>query len=163
MLRKKLILTQFLLCVALMANAVDLGTYYSAAKGKKGSALKTALAGIIYKSSAAVSYSGLKTAYTYTDVRSDGYLYDMYSNTTSYTPGSAFASSYSKEGDGYNREHTIPQSIFSEASPMVSDLFHVYPIDAKINGKDSLEQQLLLSGNAKQHHYRRWLFGGLCV
>ena len=134
MLRKKLILTQFLLCVALMANAVDLGTYYSAAKGKKGSALKTALAGIIYKSSAAVSYSGLKTAYTYTDVRSDGYLYDMYSNTTSYTPGSAFASSYSKEGDGYNREHTIPQSIFSEASPMVSDLFHVYPIDAKING-----------------------------
>ena len=134
MLRKKLILTQFLLCVALMANAVDLGSYYSAAKGKKGSALKTALAGIIYKSSAAVSYSGLKTAYTKTDVRSDGYLYDMYSNTTSYTPGSAFASSYSKEGDGYNREHTIPQSIFSEASPMVSDLFHVYPIDAKING-----------------------------
>ena len=134
MLRKKLILTQFFLCVALMANAVNLGTYYSAAKGKKGSALKTALAGIIYKSSAAVSYSGLKTAYTYTDVRSDGYLYDMYSNTTSYTPGSAFASSYSKEGDGYNREHTIPQSIFSEESPMVSDLFHVYPIDAKING-----------------------------
>jgi len=115
-------------------SAVDLGTYYANAKGKKGEALKTALAGIIYKSSAAVSYANLKTAYTKTDVRSDGYLYDVYSNTTSYTPGSSFASSYSAEGDGYNREHTIPQSIFSKASPMVSDLFHVYPSDAKMNG-----------------------------
>ncbi len=96
--------------------------------------MKTALAGIIYKSSAAVSYDGLKSAYAQTDKRSDGYLYDIYSQITSYTPGSAFASSYSKEGDGYNREHLIPQSLFSENSPMKSDLQHVYPSDAKMNG-----------------------------
>lgn len=130
----RFIFTQLFLCIVLLANAVDLGTYYSAASGKKGSALKTALAGIIYKSSAAVSYDGLKSAYAQTDKRSDGYLYDIYSQITSYTPGSAFASSYSKEGDGYNREHLIPQSLFSENSPMKSDLQHVYPSDAKMNG-----------------------------
>lgn len=130
----RFIFTQLFLCIALLANAVDLGTYYSSASGKKGSALKTALAGIIYKSSAAVSYDGLKSAYAQTDKRSDGYLYDIYSQITSYTPGSAFASSYSKEGDGYNREHLIPQSLFNENSPMKSDLQHVYPSDAKMNG-----------------------------
>lgn len=120
--------------IVLSAYGIDLKTYYANAKGKKGEALKTAMCGIIYKSSAAVSYAGLKEAYTKTDVRSDGYLNDMYSNTTKYKPGSAFPSSYSKEGDGYNREHTIPQSIFGEAAPMKSDLFHVYPTDAYING-----------------------------
>lgn len=130
----RFIFTQLFLCIALLANAVDLGTYYSAASGKKGSALKTALAGIIYKSSAAVSYDGLKSAYAKTDKRSDGKLYDIYSQITNYTPGSAFASTYSKEGDGYNREHLIPQSLFNENSPMKSDLQHVYPSDAKMNG-----------------------------
>lgn len=130
----RFIFTQLFLCIALLANAVDLGTYYSAASGKKGSALKTALAGIIYRSSAAVSYDDLRTAYTKTDKRSDGKLYDIYSQITNYTPGSAFASTYSKEGDGYNREHLIPQSLFNENSPMKSDLQHVYPSDAKMNG-----------------------------
>ena len=37
----------------------------------------------------------------------------------------------------YNREHTIPQSIFSKANPMVCDLFHVYPTDGYVNNKRS--------------------------
>lgn len=132
----RLFLTHLLLLLTLWVGAAgfDKATYYSAANGKKGEALKTALAGIIYRQNAAVSYDGLKSAYTETDVRSDNKLYDIYSQITNYTPGSAFASSYSKEGDGYNREHLIPQSLFSEASPMVSDLQHVYPSDAKMNG-----------------------------
>lgn len=130
---QRLFLTHILLLLTLWVGAFDT-SYYSAASGKKGAELKTALAGIIYRKTAVVSYDGLKTAYTRTDVRSDKKLYDIYSQITSYTPGSAFASSYSKEGDGYNREHLIPQSLFSEASPMVSDLQHVYPSDAKMNG-----------------------------
>lgn len=132
----RLFLTHLLLLLTLWVGAAGFNktTYYSAANGKKGEALKTALAGIIYRQNAAVSYDGLKSAYTETDVRSDNKLYDIYSQITNYTPGSAFASSYSKEGDGYNREHLIPQSLFSEASPMVSDLQHVYPSDAKMNG-----------------------------
>lgn len=120
--------------IVLSAYGIDLKTYYANAKGKKGSELKTAMCKIIYKSSAAVSYEGLKTAYLTTDVRSDGYMNDMYSNTTNYRPGTDFKGTYTSEGDGYNREHTIPQSVFNKAAPMVSDLFHVYPTDAKING-----------------------------
>ena len=131
----------FILCIALLpmagrgyAQNFDKAAYYATADGKKGQALKTAMAKIIYQASAAVSYDGLKQAYTTTDVRPDGKIWDMYSNTTSYVPGSAFASQYKNEGDGYNREHTIPQSLFSSAAPMKSDLYHVYPVDAKING-----------------------------
>jgi hypothetical protein len=35
---------------------------------------------------------------------------------------------------GYNREHSFPQSWFGGASPMVSDLWIIYPTDAKVNG-----------------------------
>lgn len=108
--------------------------YYKNADGKKGAALKTAMFNIIKISSAGWNYDGLKEAYKTTDKRSDGYLRDWYSNATSYTPGSNCASSYKVEGDGYNREHLVPQSWFSKNAPMVSDIFHVVPSDAKING-----------------------------
>ncbi|OFY71803.1 MAG: hypothetical protein A2265_01200, partial [Bacteroidetes bacterium RIFOXYA12_FULL_33_9] len=42
---------------------------------------------------------------------------------------------YNSENDCYNREHSWPQSWFDESSPMVSDLFHVYPTDGYVNGK----------------------------
>ena len=48
-------------------------TYYQAANGKKGQALKTALHQIITKKSVP-SYNGLLNAYKKTDVRKDGYL-----------------------------------------------------------------------------------------
>lgn len=109
--------------------------YYQAANGKSGEALKTAMYNIIKITTAGWSYDGLKTAYKTTDTRSDGYLRDWYSNATYYTPGSACAGSYNVEGDGYNREHLVPQSWFSEASPMKSDVWHVVPSDAKINNE----------------------------
>lgn len=130
---KSILLTTFLLLITLWVGAFD-ASYYSAAKGKKGAALKTALAGIIYTTNS-VGYNGLKSAYVKTDKRDDGYLYDIYSNVTNYVPGSSFVSGYSKEGDGYNREHTIPQSIFNEATPMKADLYHVYPCDGFLNGE----------------------------
>ena len=111
------------------------GTYYRDANGKKGAALKTAFFTII-KDPEVVGYSGLKDAYKKTDVRPDGYLRDWYSNITNYTPGSAFGS-YKDEGDAYNREHTMPQSWYSEASPMKSDIIQVLPTDGYINNMRS--------------------------
>ena len=122
------------LCLGINAQRFDKESYYAAANGKKGAALKSALAQIIYKSTAAVSYDGLLEAYKTTDVRPDGKIWDMYSNVTNYVPGSGYAATYKVEGDGYNREHSIPQSIFGSAAPMKSDLYHVYPTDGKING-----------------------------
>ena len=117
------------------------GEYYKAADGKKGAALKTAMFNKIKIKNAGWTYSGLKEAYETTDTRSDGYLRDWYSNATYYTPGSNFSGGTSAEGQGYNREHLVPQSWFKEASPMKSDIFHVVPTDAKINnarGSDPL-------------------------
>ena len=136
---KKLLTAVSLLCLSLAIGFAQgpngSKTYYQAANGKSGAALKTALHNKIKISSAGWSYDGLKEAYKTTDTRADGYLRDWYSNATSYTPGSDCAGSYKVEGDGYNREHLVPQSWFEKASPMKSDIWHVVPSDAKINGE----------------------------
>ena len=110
------------------------GTYYIKTHGKKGEELKTAFFNVI-KEPSVVSYSGLKQAYTETDVRADGYLRDWYSNATNYEPGSNFGQNIKKEGDGYNREHLMPQSWYNKVSPMVSDVVQVIPTDAYINSR----------------------------
>ena len=101
-----------------------------------GAALKTALFKTISTGTKDVGYNGLLNAYKTTDITSNGTVWDMYSNER-YVYSSGFCGSYSEEGDGFNREHTIPQSIFSKNSPMRSDLFHVYPTDAYVNNKRS--------------------------
>ncbi len=116
------------------------GRYYRPANGKKGAELKTALFQII-RDPKVVGYSGyvgLKEAYRLTDVRPDGYLRDWYSNATQYEPGSNFSSGEKEEGLGYNREHLLPQSWFgSKTDPMYSDIAHVVPTDARLNGMRS--------------------------
>ena len=42
--------------------------------------------------------------------------------------------SYQSEGDCYNREHMIPQSVFNSLAPMVSDAHFITPTDGKVNG-----------------------------
>ena len=134
------------------------GTYYANADGKKGEALKTAMFNIIKITNAGWSYDGLKEAYKTTDTRTDGYLRDWYSNATKYKPGSACAGSYSAEGDGYNREHLVPQSWFGKKTPMVSDIFHVVPSDAKINNERG-DKPLGEVGNSftgSKNNYSKW-------
>lgn len=113
------------------------GTYYQRTDGLKGAALKTAFHQVIMAPKVK-SYFGLWTVYRTTDRRPDGKLYDIYSNTTNYVIGSkAQGANYSGEGDAYNREHTMPKSWFSKASPMVSDAFHVMPSDGYVNNRRS--------------------------
>lgn len=109
--------------------------YYAPADGKQNSTLKTAMSRIIYNRTEK-SYDDLWTAFKTTDVRSDGKIWDMYSNITNYTPVTS-GSSYSKEGDCYNREHSWPQSWFNSSAPMYTDLHHIYPTDGFVNGKRS--------------------------
>lgn len=115
--------------------------YYNAIEGKKDKELKTALYRIISGNGfRTVGYSGLWNAYSDTDARPDGKVWDMYSNTTSFTFGTDQdkGSGGSTEGDKYNREHSFPQSWFESASgDMKSDLFNVYPTDKLVNNKRS--------------------------
>lgn len=108
--------------------------YYTAATGT-GATLKSNLYGII-KGHTSVSYGSLYSYFVSTDSRPDGKIWDMYSNV-SWTHGSKQCGSYSKEGDCYNREHSFPASWFNDASPMYSDLYHLYPTDGYVNNRRS--------------------------
>lgn len=136
------------------------GTYYKNADGYTGSALKTALSGII-SSHRNIGYDGLWEAYKKTDTRADGHVRDWYSNATNYTHITDKAGSYKDEGDCYNREHTIPQSWFegcSEQAKIKADIIHVVPTDGKINqerGNDPFGEVSSITGQSK-NGYSKW-------
>jgi len=129
-------LISFLLVVSSLLWAAAPNGYYTSSTldGKNTANLRSAFQTIITNGHAVVSYAGLWTAYATTDINpSTGKIWDMYSNC-GFTLSTNQCGTYSVECDCYNREHSVPQSWFSEQSPMVSDAFHVYPTDGKVNG-----------------------------
>jgi endonuclease I/chitodextrinase len=133
----------FLLLVITASFAQIPSGYYNTATGT-GYTLKTQLYNII-KGHTDNGYAGLYTTYQTSDVdnfyENDGTVLDMYSENPSGTDPYNYSTgttqrcgSYSVEGDCYNREHIIPQSVFNEQSPMVSDAHFITPTDGKVNG-----------------------------
>ena len=115
--------------------------YYSAAENKSGHALRVSMHNII-KDHTSLTYGDLWDAFYTTDVRPDnGKVWDMYSDRPGSTPayyftfGSDQCGNYSREGDCYNREHSVPKSWFNDNPPMYTDLFHLYPTDGWVNNK----------------------------
>lgn len=123
-----------ILLLGLFANLTLFATipsgYYNAADNKKSTALLSALHGCI-DGHTTLSYSSLEDYYEDTDWTTDGYVWDMYSKCK-FTMNDGNGSQ-KKVCDAWNKEHSIPQSWFGEKSPMKSDLFHVYPTDARVN------------------------------
>lgn len=109
-------------------------TYFQGADGMKGSALKTALAGIISKHTQLSYTPGVWDGIEKVDIRDDGFILDRYSNITNYTKVKHRAGNYSGEGDCYNREHSFPASWFNDDAPMYTDLMHLVASDGKVNG-----------------------------
>lgn len=139
----KKIYSFFLLFVITASFAQIPSGYYNTATGT-GYNLKTQLYNII-KDHTNNGYAGLYTTYLTSDVdnfyENDGTILDMYSENPSgtdpytYTTGTTQrCGTYSVEGDCYNREHIIPQSVFNEQSPMVADAHFITPTDGKVNG-----------------------------
>ena len=87
-----------------------------------------------------MGYDSLWDAFEQTDRRSDGKVWDIYSDNPDGTPPYSFdfdddqCGQYSDEGDCFNREHTWPSSWFEDLSPMRSDLHQVFPVDGYMNG-----------------------------
>lgn len=117
--------------------------YYNTATGT-GYTLKTQLYNII-KGHTDNGYGGLYTTYATSDIdnfyENDGSVLDMYSENPSGTDPYNYSiattqrcGNYVNEGDCYNREHIIPQSVFNEQSPMVADAHFITPTDGKVNG-----------------------------
>ena len=135
--------------------------YYDDAVGKSGEDLQKSLSTIL-NDATDVGYNGLWNLYKTTDRRSDGKVWDMYSDVTNYTFGTDQCGTYGVEGDCYNREHSVPKSWFNKQSPMVSDIWHVYPTDGKINGMRSNNPfgEVGSGASSSKNGFSKW---GKCV
>ena len=121
--------------------------YYNTATGN-GYILKTQLYNIIKNNNNSTTnsnYGDLWTLYTQPAFRdnyyeNDGSLLDVYSekpagpDSYSFIGTSQQCGNYNGEGICYNREHTLPQSVWSSAYPMYSDAHFVLPTDGYVNG-----------------------------
>lgn len=140
---KQTLLSLLLITILVITKAQAPADYYNTATGKTGATLKTALYDII-KDHTVVSYTpGVWNAFSTTDRKANGKVWDMYSDVPGgtlpyeYSMGSNQCGSYSGEGDCYNREHSFPKSWFGDVAPMNVDIFHLYPTDGYVNGKRS--------------------------
>lgn len=104
--------------------------YYNGVSGTKGADnILKALNACISKDYKELSYSSLEPHYLKTDFYADT-LWDTYS-TCRFVYEDA-NKQQKKVCDGWNKEHVCCQSWLG-SGPMVSDLFNVYPTDARIN------------------------------
>ena len=133
------------LALSVSALAQAPANYYNGTAGLTGAALKTKLSTIISTGAIQGTYNGLWSAYATTDrdyfYENDGTILDIYSENPTgsdpytFTYGSANqCGTYVNEGDCYNREHIVPQSLFSSSQPMYSDIHFIRPTDGKVNG-----------------------------
>lgn len=138
-----LLLVTLLLSLGVYAQ-IPVG-YYNSATGS-GFILKTQLHNII-DGHINQGYSGLWTTYATSDrdnqYENDNTIIDLYSENPSGPDPVIFqyitnqCGNYVVQGDCYNREHIVPQSIYNSASPMVSDAHFVIPVDGYVNGMRS--------------------------
>lgn len=140
---KKLLLLAFL---PLVGFAQIPAGYYDGTDGLSGYALKSKLHEIVSKQIYSYSYDDLKTLFGVTDLdkyyEKDNTLLDIYSEkpteADSYNYSLAnIIGTASAEGQGWNREHGMPQSTFYGIYPMYSDIHYLIPADAYINQRRS--------------------------
>jgi endonuclease I/chitodextrinase len=144
----KRILFSFLLSFAFITAFAQIPVgYYDGTAGLTGAALKSKLKQIITNGHQDHGYNGLWTGYQTTDrdtfYENDNSVLDIYSENPTgtdpynYTIGTNQCGNYNSEGDCYNREHIVPQSLFNEALPMKSDINFIRATDGKVNGMRS--------------------------
>ncbi|WP_298152683.1 endonuclease [Flavobacterium sp.] len=139
----KNIYTLAILCCSFMGYAQIPAGYYNSATGT-GLTLKTQLYNII-KDHDDQGYNAIDNFFTAHDIdiyyEDDNTILDPYSerpdaaDAYNYQPDqpSDICGNYNSEGDCYNPEHVIPQSIFSQAAPMRGDAHHLLPTDGRVN------------------------------
>ena len=113
--------------------------YYAQAQGLSGINLRQALRDVISTANILPDET-LHSVFAQTDARSDGTVWDMYSDN----PGGVRPYEYmfdecsqcgtsQGEGDCYQIGRAWPSSWFGGAGPMVSDVFMTFPLDGRVN------------------------------
>ena len=122
--------------VRVSAASIDINDYTqcnNAHNSHNASALLSALRTITSPGKSG-SYDGLYETYKAAYLKPNGRIFDYYSSFTNYDPDKDRAGSYKKEGDCFNREHSIPQSWWGGGtSNQGSDPFIVVPTDGYVN------------------------------
>ena len=130
--------------------AEKLPDYYASIDGTSGKQLLDAIqkvAKIGYRTDD-FRYDSVWLAYKYTDLRPDGYIWEVYSTCVfEYEKDRTSNTSQTGECKGYNREHVMCQSWFSEydlqgvkmsgsmKNSPGSDIFHIYPASYGMNSR----------------------------
>ena len=130
--------------------AEELPNYYESIDGTSGKQLLDAIqkvAKIGYRTDD-FRYDSVWLAYKYTDLRPDGYIWEIYSDCVfEYEKDRTSATSQTGECKGYNREHAMCQSWFgttslagkemssSKKNSPGSDIFHIYPASYGMNSR----------------------------
>ena len=144
----------FISCLwAINLLAQSPANYYDSATGKTCDALKTALKNIITYGHTPKNYVDLWTQYTVTDLKprtvgtgSTDVIYDVYSTIPGgtdpyqFTPLTTQCGGYKKEGDCYNKEHSIPESWFNGNHGVpgdATDYNFIFPVDGYVNSHRS--------------------------
>lgn len=125
------------LCAQIPSN------YYNSATSN-GYTLKTELHQIINNHNDQ-GYNAIDTFFANYDLDqyyepSSNTILDIYSENPNgsdpynFTPINDECGQYSAEGDCYNKEHIIPQSVFNSNNPMRGDAHQLLPTDGRVNG-----------------------------
>jgi endonuclease I len=121
--------------VSCMNLGVDAGLFYTTLDGLSDQALLDAMLPIV-DGHRAYGYLGQNSArtlmFSVVDLH-DGWVESLYSSSKIELP----RDSTQAYGQGFNTEHTWPQSQFDKAEPMKSDLHHVFPTDIRSNSSRS--------------------------
>lgn len=135
---KKYLFTLLLAAININAFAVD-ENYYSELNGESGADLVAAVQKVLrdHLNSTPIYTPGIWQAYCVIDVRPDGYIWDIYSESNQFVPGGpAQGATIRGIGTSYNREHSIPKSWFgggTKTNTPGADLMHIFPVDGYIN------------------------------
>lgn len=141
-----------LVAIAISSNAQPYCTlpanYYNGLSGLSCNALKAALynkisAGYVEQANTSLWANFQKTDKRRNDANTKDIVWDIYTDKPNATGECEFTfvtdqdngTQGNAECQKYNREHTMPQSWFASAAPMVTDLFEVYPTDKYVNAQ----------------------------
>ena len=152
--------------------AEKLPDYYASIDGTSGKQLLDAIqqvAKIGYRTDD-FRYDSVWLAYKYTDLRPDGYIWEIYSDCVfEYEKDRTSTTSQTGECKGYNREHAMCQSWFgttslagkemssSKKNSPGSDIFHIYPTAFGMNSRrgnrpyGEVSQSNYTSGNGSKY------------
>jgi deoxyribonuclease-1 len=115
--------------VEVSAQAYFPGSYYDGTRNLWGEDLKDALTSIIDDHNSLGYTLARDHMYGHID-NVDGWVECVYTGRKAFFNTRAGATA-----NGFNCEHTWPQSFSGEAEPMKSDIFHLYPTDETANSK----------------------------